>query len=78
MRRHHRTDSEGQFQDAFSSISASVASGLPKRILPAICVTLEIHAALYKERADDGGEHGDDKLDDGLPSLQVFQNFHNR
>ena len=35
------------------------------------------YAALHKERADDGGEHGDDKLDDGLPSLQVFQEFHN-
>ena len=33
-------------------------------------------AALHKERADDGGEHGDDELDDGLPSLQVFEKFH--
>jgi hypothetical protein len=39
-------------------------------------VTLEIHARLYKERADDGSEHGDNKLDDGLPGLQVFQEFH--
>ena len=35
------------------------------------------YAALHKERADDGGEHGDDELDDSLPSLQVFQEFHN-
>ena len=34
--------------------------------------------ALHKERADDGGEHSNDELDDGLPSLQVFQDFHNR
>jgi len=39
-------------------------------------VTLSRDAALHKERADDGGEHGDDELDDGLPSLQVFENFH--
>ena len=41
-------------------------------------MTLSRDAALHKERADDGGEHGDDELDDGLPSLQVFQEFHNR
>ena len=35
------------------------------------------HAALREERADDGGEYGDNELDDGLPGLQVFQHFHN-
>ena len=35
-------------------------------------------AALHEERADDGGEYGDDELDDGLPSFQVFKNLHNR
>ena len=42
-----------------------------------ICFVSPCLAALYKERADDGGEHGDDELDDGFPSLQVFQEFHN-
>ena len=26
-------------------------------------------AALHEERADDGGEHGDDELDDSLPGF---------
>ena len=30
-------------------------------------------AALYKKRTDDGGEYGDNKLDDGFPSFQVFE-----
>jgi len=38
--------------------------------------TLESLARLHEERADDGGEHGDDELDDGFPSLQVFEKFH--
>ena len=32
-----------------------------------------IFATLYEERADDGGEYGDDELDDGLPAVHVFQ-----
>ena len=37
-----------------------------------------ILATLYEERADDGGEYGDDKLDDSLPGLHVFENFHKK
>ena len=36
-----------------------------------ICVTLEIHTALCEERADDGGEHCDDELDDSLPCFFI-------
>ena len=34
-------------------------------------------AALHKERADDGCEYGDNKLDNSLPGFHVFENFHN-
>ena len=36
------------------------------------------HARSRGQRGGNGGEHGDEKLDDSLPSLQVFQDFHNR
>ena len=36
-----------------------------------------IFAALHKERADDGCEYGDNKLDNSLPSFHVFENLHN-
>ena len=34
------------------------------------------YAALCEERADHGGEHGDDELDDGLPLFHVFENLY--
>ena len=34
-------------------------------------------AALHKERADDGCEYGNNKLDNSLPGFHVFENFHN-
>ena len=34
---------------------------------------LPCYTALYEERADDGGEYSDDELDDGLPTVHVFQ-----
>ena len=33
--------------------------------------------ALHKERADNGCEYGDNKLDNSLPGFHVFENFHN-
>ena len=33
--------------------------------------------ALHKERADDGCEYGNNKLDNSLPGFHVFENFHN-
>jgi hypothetical protein len=35
-----------------------------------------IFAALHKERADDGCEYGNNKLDNSLPGFHVFKFFH--
>ena len=34
--------------------------------------------ALHKERADDGCEYGNNKLDNSLPGFHVFENSHNK
>ena len=36
-------------------------------------VDLSSYAGLHEKRADDGGENGDDELDDGLPAFDVLE-----
>ena len=35
--------------------------------------SLVTHAALREERADNGREHGDDELNNGLPGLEFLE-----